>query len=64
MASKLEEKTKDYGAQLILSEQLVNKMSPDARSFVRPIDKIKFNDGEEPISIIIFFQIYFRNIYN
>jgi len=51
MASKLEEKTKDYGSNLILSEQIVAKMSNEARAFTRPIDRIQFNEGEDPITI-------------
>lgn len=50
MASKLEEKTKDYGAQLILSGPLVKHMSAESKKYVRPIDCIKFNEGEDPIS--------------
>jgi len=51
MASKLEEKTKDYGAQLILSGPFVKHMSEESRKYIRPIDRIKFNEGEEPIRI-------------
>jgi len=51
MASKLEEKTKDYGAQLILSGPLIKHMSEGSRKFIRPIDCIKFNEGEDPIRI-------------
>lgn len=50
MASKLEEKTKDYGAQLILSGPLVKHMSVESKKFIRPIDSIIFNEGEDPIS--------------
>ena len=56
MASKLEEKTKEYGAQLILSGPLVEHMSAASRKFIRPIDCIKFNEGEDPISKSIIIQ--------
>lgn len=53
MASKLEEKTKDYGAQLILSGPLIKHMSQESKKYIRPIDCIKFNEGEDPISIFL-----------
>lgn len=37
-ASKLEEKTKEYGVQLIISQDLVENMSEDCRSIVRVLD--------------------------
>lgn len=61
MASKLEEKTKDYGAQLILSGALVKHMSSNSKNFIRPIDCIKFNEGEDATSII---KLNYRNLYN
>ena len=56
MASKLEEKTKEYGAQLILSGPLVEHISAASRKFIIPIDCIKFNEGEDPISKSIIIQ--------
>jgi hypothetical protein len=57
MASKLEEKTKDYGAQLILSGALVKHMSQNSKNFIRPIDCIKFNEGEDATSTMIILTI-------
>jgi hypothetical protein len=47
ISSKLEEKTKEYGAQIIISGDLVDYMSEDARSALRVIDKVSFIDKEE-----------------
>lgn len=46
MASKLEEKTKDYGCQLIFSEDIYEYMSESSRKNCRPIDSLimKLND--------------------
>lgn len=38
VAGKLEEKTKDYGVQLIISEEFVKNLTEDTRSKTRPID--------------------------
>jgi class 3 adenylate cyclase len=46
MASKLEEKTKEYGVSLILSDDFVDHLSADARKYVRLIDKMKY-DGKD-----------------
>ena len=46
-ASKLEEKTKEYGVQLIISEQFVNHMSEEARKKVRILDVLATSDGNK-----------------
>jgi len=47
VASKLEEKTKDYGVGLILSQEIYEYMSESAKRNCRPIDSllIKVNDN-------------------
>ena len=41
MAGGIQEKTKDYGKELILSEQFVNFLSPETRKYVRQLDQFK-----------------------
>lgn len=50
MASRLEEKTKEYGVLLVLSGEFVDTLSPRAREFTRIIDVLKFNDQEHETS--------------
>ena len=45
-ASKLEEKTKDYGVQFILSEEIFEHMSESAKRNCRPIDSLIMNVNE------------------
>ena len=47
ISGKLEEKTKDYGAQMIISGELVNYMSDNAKLALRVIDKVSFIEGQE-----------------
>ena len=44
VSGKLEEKTKEYGALIIISQDLVSYMSEEARINLRPIDYIKLID--------------------
>lgn len=46
MASKLEEKTKDYGVVLILSQDIYEYMSESAKKNCRPIDSLMINSNE------------------
>jgi len=46
MASKLEEKTKDYGVHIILSEDIYKHLSNQARNFVRIIDVAKDSNSQ------------------
>jgi class 3 adenylate cyclase len=62
MASKLEEKTKEYGVSLILSDDFVDHLSADARKYVRLIEKMKFDgkdDGVLSKKFIYKFMKYF-----
>lgn len=47
MSSKLEEKTKAYGTQLIFSGEVYDYLSPEARDYARLIDIIEREDEEE-----------------
>lgn len=47
MASKLEEKTKIYGVQLIFSGEIFDYLSPEAKEFARIIDIIEGENEEE-----------------
>ena len=47
ISGKLEEKTKEYGAQIIISGDLVDYMSKEARDNLRIIDRVSFIEGEE-----------------
>ena len=46
MASKLEEKTKEYGVMLVISGEIVKYMSAEAREKVRIIDVVVNSEGE------------------
>jgi class 3 adenylate cyclase len=46
-ASKLEEKTKEYGVQLVISGEFIKYISADAKNRVRIIDKFIGETGEE-----------------
>jgi class 3 adenylate cyclase len=46
-SSKLEEKTKDYGVQLIISDQFIEYMSEESRSKVRVLDVLATSDGHK-----------------
>jgi len=50
MSSKLEEKTKIYGVQLIFSGDFYEYLSPEAREYARIIDLIE-TDGEEDLRL-------------
>jgi class 3 adenylate cyclase len=52
-ASKLEEKTKDYGVQLIISDQFIDYMSEEARSKVRVLDVLVTSDGHKQSNILL-----------
>lgn len=41
MAGGIQEKTKDYGKELILSDQFVSFLSPETRKYVRQLDQFK-----------------------
>lgn len=43
LASKLEDKTKEYGVQLILSEDIFEYMTDSAKKNCRPIDSLLMN---------------------
>ena len=47
MASKLEEKTKEYGTLLILSGEFVNYLSPETKKATRIIDIIHIDDEKD-----------------
>lgn len=47
ISGKLEEKTKEYGAQIIISGDLVDHMSDNAKSNLRIIDRVSFIEGQE-----------------
>ena len=46
-ASKLEEKTKEYGVQLVISGEFISFLSEDAKKRVRIIDRLFGENGEE-----------------
>ena len=48
-ASKLEEKTKEYGVVIVLSAEFVNYFSADAKKATRIIDIIHMDNHEEDI---------------
>jgi class 3 adenylate cyclase len=52
MSSKLEEKTKDYEKQIVISGDFYNYLSDNAKKHIRIIDVIKNHD--DVLSIIIF----------
>ncbi len=47
MASKLEEKTKEYGVVMILSSEFVNYLSAEAKKATRIIDIINIDDDKD-----------------
>jgi len=47
MSSKLEEKTKTYGVELIFSGDVYDYLSPDAKEYARIIDIIEGENEEE-----------------
>ena len=47
ISSKLEEKTREYGVQLLLSEDFYNYLGNDLKCYLRIIDKISFIDNNE-----------------
>jgi len=47
MSSKLEEKTKTYGTQLIFSGEFYDYLSPEAREYARLIDIIERDEEED-----------------
>ena len=62
MANKLEEKTKDYGVMLILSQDTYEYMSESAKRNCRPIDSLLIKDNNNLILKSIFtYLIYFIN---
>ena len=46
MASKLEEKTKEYGVPLLISGNFYKFMSNEARTFLRQVDNINIGTDE------------------
>jgi class 3 adenylate cyclase len=49
MASKLEEKTKEYGAHLVISDDFYKHMSKSAQKYARKIDQIRQDSKEHPV---------------
>lgn len=49
MASKLEEKTKEYGVIIVLSAEFVNYLSADAKKATRIIDIIHTDNDEKDV---------------
>ena len=47
MSNKLEEKTKDYGKELIISGQFVDYLGESAKKYVRLLDQVKSASGEK-----------------
>lgn len=47
MASKLEEKTKEYGVIIVLSAEFVNYLSAEAKKATRIIDIIHIDDDQD-----------------
>lgn len=47
ISGKLEEKTKEYGAQMIISGDLVEYMTDNAKANLRIIDRVSFIEGQE-----------------
>jgi class 3 adenylate cyclase len=49
MASKLEEKTKDYGVPILLSGDFYDYLSPEAKKYARQVDAVDQNtSGDSP----------------
>lgn len=53
-ASKLEEKTKEYGVMIVISDVLVDMLTETARSFTRIIDVIFDDKNEEQSKNLLF----------
>ena len=47
MSNKLEEKTKDFGKEIILSGDFVDYLTEDAKKYVRLLDMVKNKEGEK-----------------
>jgi len=56
-ASKLEEGTKEYGVQLVISGEFINHVSDDARKRCRVIDKLVGDNGEEEYLYTVDFDL-------
>jgi hypothetical protein len=54
MADRLEASTKLYGAGIILSHWFVNLLSPQAQSYLRPIDCISVEGCPVPLTLYTF----------
>ena len=50
MASKLEEKSKQYGTPLLISEALHTSCTPEMKRYIRQVDKIK-EKGVQPFGL-------------
>jgi class 3 adenylate cyclase len=58
MASKLEEKTKEYGVPLLISGNFYNFMSNEARTFLRQVDLINIGT-EEKVELLALYTVDF-----
>lgn len=58
MSSKLEEKTKEYGVQLVISDEFTEYLSEHAKLYLRIIDQVKSDSKENPILSIYLFINY------
>ncbi len=58
MAAKLEEKTKEYRVSLILSDDFVEHLSPDARKYVRLIEQMKYEAKESGVLSKLFIYLF------
>jgi class 3 adenylate cyclase len=56
-ASKLEEGTKEYGVQLVISGEFINHVSEEARKRCRVIDKLVGDNGEEEYLYTVDFDL-------
>jgi hypothetical protein len=58
MASKLEERTKDYGASIILSEDFVNHLSEEVRPYLRIIDSLISHNKVLSKDLLLILDLY------
>ena len=60
LSNKLEENTKEYYANLIISEEVVKLMTPNARSHARKLDRIQLGESDEPMSRKLISNLHYR----
>ena len=50
----LESSTKEYGVPLLMSEPFFNLLSPQAKKYVRQVDRIRRSEAEDPVGLFVY----------